>query len=1027
MSEISSCSKRKRPASNLVQLEIPVACPYPGPPVPYAKLWQDHLRNGYQPVRTFGKRKRLGFDVYGVLSRSRKDEMSRVRPVLFPRGEVVTALDQLPVERNLEAVTVIIFCHQYANLLGWKPCGVKRFELALQEVTSDIIIGVFIRLLDKLKASAEPVNSDNWEQVLKSVFDGNHPRPYEGEFASWSTATKISVLAQLCIRFQQTIPEVGRTRPKYRPLTTFQSSAYSSKYVFWHFPVDQYSSRLYCEILVSEASVENIPDWEPIQKARPIRVLYLVAEAREGWSRCICETNGLQEAGIRELRTKLLETVRSQPNIPVENPNRRPPKPIRLAPAVKKPIVGTGETAKQPSTLSNTRTAKISEETNGKLGRNETDTLKEATKSGDSRQSVAPSPRKRPQTTLTVDLTDDRIAIPKSSKDASSIKLEKIDSGNKAPSLSKASLGVPDAEMDVDPVPVTRKRNRIIEEESDSDSSVSPRRRPRNATHVFELDSDSELELDKYVFVKPLEECLTPSKRRTSQNPSTRSPTDGEWETCRTPTRRKEKMANNLQLSGTPSGSSKAIKTEMVGKSEKSHGVFLFSDTLTKNSTERSSKLKAGKEARRPSLPNSSEQNAVVNEGDNDEAVVESTKTLKKTIQSIVNTEAFIKSCSDPNVPLWLKLTNKITEFETDTPIPPHMRTKRWVESLGGLVFHPLLEDGNRRMDDLLVHACNRWIEILKRVPEHEPFLYMISDQYVPGYSKVIKRPMSLCTLQRNLLLRNYPTFHPFISDFLLIFNNCRKFNSPRSPIVVNHCAPVEMKFLEAGCRLEMVVGCVMDAEGLYGPGPQMCLDGSGGRRRTSGMPSRTPTGSPSRTPVGSPVPLSGRKKRSSGTNGKSTPLAPPTCTTMASSSSSSTNHKRPDATKSKSMTNTTMTTSSSTNHQRLDAVEAKSKTSPKTSTVSSTSIATSSSISTSTRITTATTTTSKKAPNTPPSAPPPNSIPKPNSASRPTQSTCPVVPPFFNSQRRQSLGSSRPAVTAPAAELSHRPDCCIM
>ena len=56
-------------------------------------------------------------------------------------------------------------------------------------------------------------------------------------------------------------------------------------------------------------------------------------------------------------------------------------------------------------------------------------------------------------------------------------------------------------------------------------------------------------------------------------------------------------------------------------------------------------------------------------------------------------------------------------------------------------------------------------------------FLAPVTDAVVPGYSKVIARPMDFSTMRKRLAEHRYPSFDVFHSEVNLIFNNCIEFN----------------------------------------------------------------------------------------------------------------------------------------------------------------------------------------------------------------------------------------------------------
>ena len=51
-----------------------------------------------------------------------------------------------------------------------------------------------------------------------------------------------------------------------------------------------------------------------------------------------------------------------------------------------------------------------------------------------------------------------------------------------------------------------------------------------------------------------------------------------------------------------------------------------------------------------------------------------------------------------------------------------------------------------------------------------------------PGYSQLIKRPMSFSQMQTRLLKGEYPTWDVVQSDLETMFNNAMVFNAPSTP-----------------------------------------------------------------------------------------------------------------------------------------------------------------------------------------------------------------------------------------------------
>ena len=53
----------------------------------------------------------------------------------------------------------------------------------------------------------------------------------------------------------------------------------------------------------------------------------------------------------------------------------------------------------------------------------------------------------------------------------------------------------------------------------------------------------------------------------------------------------------------------------------------------------------------------------------------------------------------------------------------------------------------------------------------------------IPDYPSIIKNPMDLSTLKKNLLKGKYSELDQFVADLCLIWENCRTYNMPESYI----------------------------------------------------------------------------------------------------------------------------------------------------------------------------------------------------------------------------------------------------
>lgn len=75
---------------------------------------------------------------------------------------------------------------------------------------------------------------------------------------------------------------------------------------------------------------------------------------------------------------------------------------------------------------------------------------------------------------------------------------------------------------------------------------------------------------------------------------------------------------------------------------------------------------------------------------------------------------------------------------------------------------------------------------ILEEMEVHEdswPFLLPVNTKQFPTYKKIIKNPMDLSTIRKNLQEIIYKSRDEFVDDVRQIFNNCEVFNEDDSPV----------------------------------------------------------------------------------------------------------------------------------------------------------------------------------------------------------------------------------------------------
>lgn len=79
----------------------------------------------------------------------------------------------------------------------------------------------------------------------------------------------------------------------------------------------------------------------------------------------------------------------------------------------------------------------------------------------------------------------------------------------------------------------------------------------------------------------------------------------------------------------------------------------------------------------------------------------------------------------------------------------------------------------------------NALLHLLNDMQNHQhawPFLQPVNKDEVHDYYDVIKEPMDLSTMEEKLEKDMYPKPEDFITDAMLIFNNCRFYNTETTP-----------------------------------------------------------------------------------------------------------------------------------------------------------------------------------------------------------------------------------------------------
>ncbi|MFT7808570.1 bromodomain adjacent to zinc finger domain protein 2B isoform X3 [Arapaima gigas] len=87
------------------------------------------------------------------------------------------------------------------------------------------------------------------------------------------------------------------------------------------------------------------------------------------------------------------------------------------------------------------------------------------------------------------------------------------------------------------------------------------------------------------------------------------------------------------------------------------------------------------------------------------------------------------------------------------------------------------------RDNDKDLVLCSILLSELESHQDAWPFLTPVNPKSVPGYKKVIKKPMDFSTIREKLSSNQYQNLETFIIDVNLVFDNCEKFNEDNSDI----------------------------------------------------------------------------------------------------------------------------------------------------------------------------------------------------------------------------------------------------
>lgn len=120
------------------------------------------------------------------------------------------------------------------------------------------------------------------------------------------------------------------------------------------------------------------------------------------------------------------------------------------------------------------------------------------------------------------------------------------------------------------------------------------------------------------------------------------------------------------------------------------------------------------------------------------------------------------------------KDTSRKRKTEESSPAPPAANQ----ESPVCVKRAKTARDNNRDLG-----LCRVLLAELERHQDAWPFLTPVNLKSVPGYKKVIKKPMDFSTIREKLVSSQYQNLETFIIDVNLVFDNCEKFNEDNSDI----------------------------------------------------------------------------------------------------------------------------------------------------------------------------------------------------------------------------------------------------
>ncbi|XP_046708653.1 bromodomain adjacent to zinc finger domain protein 2B isoform X3 [Silurus meridionalis] len=152
----------------------------------------------------------------------------------------------------------------------------------------------------------------------------------------------------------------------------------------------------------------------------------------------------------------------------------------------------------------------------------------------------------------------------------------------------------------------------------------------------------------------------------------------------------------------------------------------------------------------------------------------EAAKKNKKQQEVCEEEEAGGGGSSSTSISSPKKTATTSSQAKKSSPAPPAAKP----ESPACVKRAKTARDNNRDLG-----LCRVLLAELERHQDAWPFLTPVNLKSVPGYRKVIKKPMDFSTIREKLVSSQYQNLETFIIDVNLVFDNCEKFNEDNSDI----------------------------------------------------------------------------------------------------------------------------------------------------------------------------------------------------------------------------------------------------